>query len=301
MPRDKMHADELDIDVHLVHRLVASQFPHWADLPLAPVPSAGTDNAIYRLGAELVARLPRSPSRVAPLVNERTWLPRLGTLPLAVPITVAEGAPGEGYPWTWSVYRWLEGDNPTLDRVADLERAAIDLAEFVRALQRLDPTGGPPPGEHNFGRGEPLARRDDATRRAIGALHDELDVAAVTEAWEAALHASPWSGPPLWIHGDLSVGNLLASDGRLAAVIDFGCVGVGDPACDLMIAWTFLVSEVRGVFRSALAIDDATWARGRGWALSTALIALPYYMDTNPVMVRGARHTIAEVLADRAV
>jgi aminoglycoside phosphotransferase (APT) family kinase protein len=161
-----MHADELDIDVHLVHRLVASQFPHWANLPLAPVPSAGTDNAIYRFGGELVARLPRSPSRVAPLVNERTWLPRLGSLPLAVPVIVAEGAPGEGYPWTWSVYRWLEGDNPTPERV-DLERAAIDLAEFVRALQRLDPTGGPPPGEHNFGRGEPLSRRDDATRRAI--------------------------------------------------------------------------------------------------------------------------------------
>jgi aminoglycoside phosphotransferase (APT) family kinase protein len=296
-----MHADELDIDVQLVHRLVVSQFPHWADLPLAPVPSAGTDNAIYRLGAELVARLPRSPSRVAPLVNERTWLPRLGSLPLAVPVTVAEGDPGEGYPWTWSIYRWLEGDNPTLDSVADLERAAIDLAEFVRALQRLDPTGGPPPGEHNFGRGEPLVRRDDATRTAIASLHDELDVGAVTEVWDAALRATPWSGPPLWIHGDLSAGNLLVRDGRLAAVIDFGCVGVGDPACDLMIAWTFLVSEARAVFRSALAVDDATWARGRGWALSTALIALPYYVDTNPVMVRGARHTIAEVLADGAV
>jgi aminoglycoside phosphotransferase (APT) family kinase protein len=296
-----MHPDELDIDVQLVHRLVASQFPHWADLPLVPVPSAGTDNAIYRLGAELVARLPRSPSRVAPLVNERTWLPRLGSLPLAVPVTVAEGDPGEGYPWTWSIYRWLEGDNPTLDRVADLERAAIDLAEFVRALQRLDPTGGPPPGEHNFGRGEPLVRRDDATRTAIASLHDELDVGAVTEVWDAALQATPWSGPPLWIHGDLSAGNLLVRDGRLAAVIDFGCVGVGDPACDLMIAWTFLVSEARAVFRSALAVDDATWARGRGWALSTALIALPYYVDTNPVMVRGARHTIAEVLADGAV
>jgi aminoglycoside phosphotransferase (APT) family kinase protein len=296
-----MHADELDIDVQLVHRLVVSQFPHWADLPLAPVPSAGTDNAIYRLGAELVARLPRSPSRVAPLVNERTWLPRLGSLPLAVPVTVAEGDPGEGYPWTWSIYRWLEGDNPTLDSVADLERAAIDLAEFVRALQRLDPTGGPPPGEHNFGRGEPLVRRDDATRTAIASLHDELDVGAVTEAWDAALQAPPWSGSPLSIHGDLSAGNLLVRDGRLAAVIDFGCVGVGDPACDLMIAWTFLVSEARAVFRSALAVDDATWARGRGWALSTALIALPYYVDTNPVMVRGARHTIAEVLADGAV
>jgi aminoglycoside phosphotransferase (APT) family kinase protein len=296
-----MHADELDIDVQLVHRLVVSQFPHWADLPLAPVPSAGTDNAIYRLGAELVARLPRSPSRVAPLVNERTWLPRLGSLPLAVPVTVAEGDPGEGYPWTWSIYRWLEGDNPTLDSVADLERAAIDLAEFVRALQRLDPTGGPPPGEHNFGRGEPLVRRDDATRTAIASLHDELDVGAVTEVWDATLRATPWSGPPLWIHGDLSAGNLLVRDGRLAAVIDFGCVGVGDPACDLMIAWTFLVSEARAVFRSALAVDDATWARGRGWALSTALIALPYYVDTNPVMVRGARHTIAEVLADGAV
>jgi aminoglycoside phosphotransferase (APT) family kinase protein len=301
MPTRKMHADELDIDASLVGRLVAAQFPEWADLPIEPVPSAGTDNALYRLGEDMVVRLPRISWAIAPLAKEQRWLARFAPrLPLAVPVPLAKGMPAEGYPWHWSVYRWLEGERATIEGIADLGRAATNLAQFILALQRIDPTGGPAPGEHNFFRGVPLAKRDAETRAAVASLHGEVDVGAVTAVWEAALRAPEWQRPPVWIHGDLLFGNLLVDHGRLSAVIDFGCLGVGDPACDVTAAWTLFSGEARDVFRAALSVDDATWARARGWALSWALIALPYYVDTNPVIVRDARRTIAEVLADQA-
>ena len=261
--------------------------------------SAGTDNAIYRLGDDMAVRLPRIHWATGQVEKEHEWLPRLAPLlPLAIPVPLAKGMPGEGYPWHWSVYRWLEGENATIERIADPRQAATDLAQFIAALQRIDPTGGPPPGAHNSFRGVPLAMRDAPTRAAIAALRGTLDTDAVTAAWEAALRAPAWRGPPVWIHGDLQSGNLLAQRGRLSAVIDFGCLGVGDPACDLMVAWTLFSAETRDVFRAALPVDDATWARGRGWALSVGLIALPYYQNTNPVLAGIARRAIDEVLAD---
>jgi aminoglycoside phosphotransferase (APT) family kinase protein len=297
-----MHADEVDTDVALVRRLVAAQFPQWAALPLAAVPSAGTDNALYRLGDDLAVRLPRIHWAAGQVEKEQRWLPTLASyLPLAVPVPLAMGMPGEGYPWHWSVYRWLPGESSTIERLVDPRQAAIDLAQFVIALQRLDPTGptgGPLPGEHNSWRGVPLAARDERVRDSIAALDGLVDSVAVTAAWDAALAAPVWDGPPCWIHGDLQAGNLLAVDGRLSAVIDFGCLGVGDPACDVMVAWEYFTADTRAVFRAALAVDDATWARGRGWALSKALIALPYYLKTSPVIVASARRVIAEVLAD---
>jgi aminoglycoside phosphotransferase (APT) family kinase protein len=296
-----MHHDEVGTDVSLVGSLIAAQFPQWADLPIRPVRSSGTDNAIYRLGEDMAVRLPRIERATVSLDKEYDWLPRIASrLPLAVPVPLAKGMPAEGYPWQWAVYRWLEGETATRERIADLDQAATDLAQFVTALQRIDATGGPPPGAHNSFRGVPLALRDRQTRAAIASLHGEIDVGAVTAVWEAALRAPEWPGPPLWIHGDLISGNLLVEHGRLSAVIDFGCLGVGDPACDSTVAWTLLSGEARIVFRAALSVDDATWARARGWALSWALIALPYYMDTNPVFVQDARRTIAEVLADHA-
>lgn len=295
-----MHADEVDTDVSLVGRLLAAQFPQWAGLPLHPVPSGGTANAIYRLGDDLAVRLPRIHQAIGQAAKEQQWLPRLAPhLPLAIPVPLVMGAPGEGYPWRWSVYRWIEGENATIERLADPRQAATDLARFIAALHRIDPTGGPLAGPHNFDRGVPLALRDAPTRAAIAALHGLFpDTAAATAAWEAALQTPAWSGPPVWVHGDLQSGNLLAVQGRLSAVIDFGGLGVGDPACDLIVAWNLFPANVRDVFRSALPVDDATWARGRGWALSVGLIALPYYWATSPAMVRYARHTIAEVLAD---
>jgi aminoglycoside phosphotransferase (APT) family kinase protein len=208
---------------------------------------------------------------------------------------------GRGLPlaWHWSVYRWLAGENATIERIADPGQAARDLAQFIAALQRIDPTGGPLPGPHNFFRGEPLTMRDAETRDAIASLHSTLDTDAVTEAWEAPLQAPSWDGLPIWIHGDLSPLNLLIQQGRLSAVIDFGCLGVGDPACELQVAWNLLSGETRGVFRAALGVDDAMWTRGRGWALSVGLIALPYYLSTNPILAGIARRAIDEVLADQ--
>jgi aminoglycoside phosphotransferase (APT) family kinase protein len=291
----RMHAGELDTDVSLVRRLLRRQFPHWAELPVRPVASSGTDNALYRLGDDLVVRLPRIEWATGQAEKESRWLPRLAPhLPLAVPVPLALGEPGEGYPWRWSICRWLEGEAATADRVANLRRAATDLAEFIAALQRIDPAGGP-----ESRRGRPLATQDAATREAIAALEGKLDTDALTEAWDAALRAPAWDGPPVWTHGDLYDGNLLAHDGRLSGVIDWGVLGVGDPACELIVAWSLFSGESREAFREALAVDEATWARGRGWALSVALVALPYYETTNPVMVANSRHRIDEVLADR--
>jgi aminoglycoside phosphotransferase (APT) family kinase protein len=299
----RMHADEIDTDAVLVRRLVGAQLPYWAHLPIEPVESAGTDNALYRLGDDMVVRLPRRERDALTLEKERRWLPALAPLlPLAVPVPLAEGEPAEGYPFTWSVYRWFEGENATPERIADPIRLAEDLAQFVAALQRIDTTDGPRPGEHNAFRGVPLARRDRMTRAAIATLAGAIDGAAVTAAWDAALDAPEWDQPPVWIHGDLDSRNLLAAGGRLSAVLDFGCLGVGDPASDVMVAWKLLPAEARGAFRATLSLDDATWARSRGGVLSQALGALSYYtMETNPWLVTEARRWLAEVFAGPGV
>jgi aminoglycoside phosphotransferase (APT) family kinase protein len=207
------------------------------------------------------------------------------------------GVPGDAFPWHWSVYRWLEGKNATIERIDDLRRFAITLAQFLTALQQIDPAGGPPPGQHNFFRGGPLTTYDTETRNAIAALHGKIDSDAVTAVWEAALNA-PWHGTPVWLHGDVCVENLLVKRGRLSAVIDFGCSGVGDPACDLTIAWTFFSGESREAFCAALPVDGATWARGRGWALWKGLIRLVEHVNTNPLEAGKDRRVIDEVLTD---
>ena len=292
-----MHFNEVETDEFLVRRLLTAQFPEWADLPIQRVLSMGTDNAIYRLGEAMAVRLPRIDWAVGQVEKEQEWLPILAPLlPLKIPLPLAKGEPGEGYPWPWSVCTWLEGRDVATEKVDDLDRAASDLSMFLSALHRIDSTGGPVPGSHNSHRGEPLANRDDDTRRAIGVLAGMVDAARVTEVWEFALSAPEWQGPAVWIHGDLSAGNLLATKGRLSAVIDFGCAAVGDPACDLMVAWTLFAGDSREVFRALLAPDDAMWARGRGWALSRALIYIPYYLDTNPSGVELALHTIEEAI-----
>ncbi|MFE3549037.1 aminoglycoside phosphotransferase family protein [Streptomyces kronopolitis] len=287
-----LHADEADIDMSLVRRLLAAQFPQWADRSLTAVDSAGTSNAMYRLGADMVVRLPRIAGAASDVEKEHHWLPRLApTLPVAVPAPLGKGSPADGYPWPWSVYRWLDGANPALGRLAAPGRLAADLAEFVTALQRIDPADGPPAY-----RSEPLPARDDATRAALAELDALVDTEAATAVWEAALRAPSWPGPAVWIHADLQPGNVLLDRGRLSAVIDFGCAGLGDPAVDVIAAWYLLPAEARGVFRTALGVDEATWARGRGWALSVALMELSYYRTTHPAMADIARTVIGEVL-----
>jgi aminoglycoside phosphotransferase (APT) family kinase protein len=274
----RLRPGEVPIDTGLVRRLVATQFPQWAELPVAPVDLSGMDNATYRLSEEMSVRLPRLPRWRGQVEREQRWLPWLAPrLPLPVPVPLAQGVPAEGYPFPWSVYRWLDGENADLDRIADPRRTATELAEFFTALQGLDPTGGPPPEASNGFRGVPMGDERDSPavetriRPRIAALEGLADTAAVTAMWEAALAAPAWDGPPVWIHGDPAPTNMLMRDGRLSAVIDFGTMAVGDPACDLIVAWAFLSAEARDVFRSALAVDDATWARGRGWGLTACL------------------------------
>ncbi|WP_062645961.1 aminoglycoside phosphotransferase family protein [Streptomyces maremycinicus] len=291
----KMHTDEVDLDAPLVSRLVAGQFPRWAGLPVTRLDSSGTENAMFRLGADKVVRLPRHPGAVESVAHEQHWLARLGPrLPVAAPVPLERGVPGEGFAWPWSVYRWLDGGNPVAGAVEEPEALAADLAAFVTALRGLDARGGP--ANH---RGVPLADRDTPTRDALSRLAGRIDTAAVTALWEEALRAPGHAGPPVWAHGDLSPGNVLVRDGgRLAAVIDFGGVGVGDPAVDLIVAWNLLPASARGTFREAVGADDAEWARGRGWALSISLIQLPYYWRTNPPLAESSRHVIDEILAE---
>ena len=290
----RMHADEVDTDVALVERLLAEQFPQWAGLPIERVESSGTVNAIYRLGADMAVRLPRIPWGLGDAEREHRWLPWLAPqLPLAVPTPLAKGEPGEGYPWPWSIVRWLDGGNATPDTLADLGDAARALAWFVTTLRALDPAGAP--GDVRGGR---LTRRDADTRKAIAALGDSIDGSAATAAWDDALAAPPWDGHGVWCHGDLHSGNLLASDGRMSGVIDFGEAGAGDPATDTIAAWWLFTGESREIFRTGVGADDATWARGRGWALSQGLIGLPYYVDTNPVFAAMCRRAIDEALDD---
>lgn len=292
----KMHADEIETDVVLVRHLLAGQFPQWADLRVDPVASYGTDHDIYRLGDHLAVRLPRIGWATQQAAKEAEWLPRLAPhLPLAVPVPLAMGQPAEGYPFDWSVYRWLPGENAN-GTITDLNQAAVDLAAFVIALRHVDTSGAHPrPAQ---ARGGPLAEGDEQVRRSIGQLGDRIDGAAALRSWEESLAASTWDGAEVWVHGDLLPGNLLVVDGRLSAVIDFGGLNVGDPACDLQPAWNVFTSESRLRFRAELDVDDASWLRGRGWALYQALSALPYYWHTNPGMVRQATHALGQVLAD---
>ncbi len=290
----KMHVDEIDTDVSLVRRLIAGQFPPWADLPIEPVPSSGTDNALYRLGADMVVRLPRTPGVVGDVDKDLRWMPKLAPLlPVAIPIPLAKGKPADTYPWEWGIYPWLEGENPDVVDVVDVDALTRDLVRFVDALQRIDLPDGPPSP-----RGGPLAERDEAARFSVAKLENMIDTDAATVAWEEALGVPGWSGPPIWVHGDLLPGNLLLQASRLTGVIDWSLLGVGDPACDMIIAWGVLPPDAREALRVALGVDDATWARGRGWALSIGLIALPYYKEINPVLATTAQHLIHQVLAE---
>lgn len=295
------------ITPELVSRLLAAQFPQWARLPVAPVDLDGHDNTTFRLGDEFSVRLPSADAYVPQVEKEQRWLPFLAPhLPLPIPEPVGKGVPALGFPRPWSVYRWRSGEPATAERVHDETRFATELAAFLAALYAIDPTGGPAAGAHSFLRGGPLTVLDAGTRQAITTLAHELDADAATAVWEVAL-ATVWERPGVWVHGDVTNSNLLVQDGRLCAVLDFGCSAVGDPACDLAIAWTYFHGESRRAFRRGLALDEGTWARGRGWALWKALITHAKVVRSGAQTEDAARRfgwplssraTLGEVLAD---
>ncbi len=291
----------IDIDTRLAERLVGEQFPDWADLPIRPVETDGVDNRTFRLGDAMLVRLPSAEDYAAQVDKEQHWLPKLAPfLSYPVPLPLGLGRPGCGYPWPWSVYRWLDGESALAEPSVDLERLAVDLARFLTGLQAIDTTGGPPAGEHNFHRGGSLGVYNAEIRSAISALSDELDAAAIADVWDAAL-AADWRGHPVWVHGDVAAGNLLVKDSRLCAVIDFGCLGVGDPACDLVVAWTLFDHDSRERFRTALGLDAATWRRAQGWALWKALITLVQHQKGDAAQVAEQHRVLKQVLDDHAV
>ncbi|MEU0912555.1 aminoglycoside phosphotransferase family protein [Streptomyces althioticus] len=285
------------IDETLVRRLVDRQFPQWAGLPLRRVDPAGSDHVIHRLGGELSVRLPRHAGAIRQAEKELEWLPRLAPhLPLAVPVPVAVGEPGFGYPWPWAVSRWLDGEVATVEVLGDSAAAAGELAAFLTALQAFAPVETPSEDTGRDMAGQQLSDRDHATRAAIAALDGVFDAEAMTDLWDAALRARRWDRAPVWFHGDFHTGNLLTSGGRLSAVIDFGGLGRGDPAVDLMIAFTLMSANSRAVFRDALGVDDATWTRGRGWALATGLNAYTSYADADPGIAAQTSRQITQAL-----
>ena len=288
----------MNIDVDLVERLIAEQFPQWAELPISEVIPNGWDNRTFRLGQKLSVRLPSGESYSHQVEKEQLWLPFLApNLPLPIPTPHAKGYPTSDYPWQWSIYGWINGKTVSDAPIADLPQFAETLAQFLVALQNVDSKNGPAPGLHNFNRGGNLAVYDEATRTAISMSSSSFDADVLTEIWGVAL-SSTWDRPPVWVHGDISPGNLLVNDGRVSAVIDFGGAGVGDPACDLTIAWTLFKTESRAAFRTAIALDDDTWARSRGWALWKAVIVLVGLIETNAAEASDSEQIINEILAD---
>lgn len=289
------HADgRAGIDAELVRRLIAEQFPDWSDLPITPVKIDGWDNRTYRLGEELTVRLPTADGYTAAVDKEDRWLPRLAPhLPVPIPEPVAMGEPGAGYPFHWSVRRWLDGETATHDNVGDHSDFAGQIAGFIRALQSVDANDGPAAGPHSFHRGADPAYYHDETIEALAKLRDHVDTAKAEATWNAAL-SNKWTGELTWFHGDIASGNLLVKDQKLAAVIDFGTSGVGDPACDLVIAWTFFDGDSRETFRAEVGQDEGTWARARGWALWKALIVWAEDIDGDEVNPK----VVAAVLDD---
>jgi aminoglycoside phosphotransferase (APT) family kinase protein len=283
------------IDEQLVRRLLSSQFPLWANLPIIRVAPGGWDNRTFRLGDQMLVRIPSAPSYAASIGKEQRWLPYLAPhLPLQVPEPLALGRPDCELEWEWSIYRWLPGESASSAEIADLCAFASRLAQFLKALHRVDVSDGPRPGRENFHRGGRLAAYDAEARWAIGSLQSQKDMSSISTLWERAL-ATTWSFRPVWVHGDISPGNLLVRDGALCAVIDFGQLAVGDPACDLAIAWTLFHGESRERFRQTLRVDEDTWRRGRAWALWKALIVAAGLPGTNPNDVQHTRHVLDQI------
>ncbi|PCE23984.1 aminoglycoside phosphotransferase [Paraburkholderia acidicola] len=289
--------NRVQIDDQLVHRLIQAQFPEWGNLPVQMVKPGGWDNRTFRLGNDMLVRMPSGPAYAAQVEKEHRWLPKLASqLPLPIPTPLVRGMPDNGYPWSWSIYRWIEGEPAKAELIKDMNQFAGSLAEFLDALHQIDVEDGPLAGPHNFHRGGQLAVYDQEIREALIELRDHIDASAVERLWNVALQ-SDWQASPVWVHGDVAFGNLLVTDGRLSAVIDFGCSAVGDPACDLVIAWTQFSGTSRATFRNKLSFDNGTWDRARGWALWRACIVAAKH-NGNQREVESSLAVVNEVLSD---
>lgn len=297
------HVESSRLTPDLVRCLLREQFPQWAVEHISAVDVQGWDNRTFRVSDDLLARLPSAEGYAAAVAKEHRWLPYLqSNLDLPIPAPVALGRPGCGLPWPWSVYRWRPGTSARTDLLIDAVSFARDVAGFLTALHAVDVDSGPTPGAHNGWRGGPVTTYDAETRATAASLADDLDLPAVLEVWQAAV-AAPFDEPPRWVHGDVTGSNLLVEDGRLSAVIDFGSCAVGDPACDLVIAWTFFDGEARATFREAVPVEPGTWARARGWALWKGLLTMAAGPDAAAAERRygwrcSARRLVDELIID---
>lgn len=290
----KLHDDELEINDNLVRNLICEQFPKFSTLPIKNLNSTGTDHNIYHLGSKMCIRLPRTSDAAKQVEVEQYWLPKFTNLPLEIPTPIGHGSPTDSYPLPWSIYNYIEGENTTITDISTSRDSAINLAKFLKSFQAIKTDGA-----HFCRRGSPLQTQDSEVRSAIKSLSDEIDTDIVLKLWETCLIAPKYSGQPVWIHGDLLPSNLIAKNGILSAIIDFGLMGIGDPACDLLPAWSIFGSDARNIFRQNMQIDDATWARGIGWALAISLTIIPYYRVTNPSITKIARRMLLEILSEK--
>lgn len=284
----------MEIDRALARRLVAEQFPQWAHLSVRPVPVQGNDNRTFRLGDELTVRLPSAAGYVAAVAKEDDALPLLSPqVATRLPCPVAVGAPSAEYPWPWSVREWIPGTNPEMDASLDRSALAVSVGTFLRQLRAAPADPKRRAGRHSSFRGCHPSVYSGEVRHALAVLGNRVDVARCLRVWDDAVQTR-WSGDPVWFHGDMATGNLLVREGTLCAVIDFGTCGVGDPACDLVLAWTFFRGEEQNAFAAAVDLDADTWRRARGWALWKALITLA---DPRPSpLLETQRATLAELL-----
>lgn len=288
----------ITITTSLVKNLISTQFPQWDHLPIKPVEKQGWDNRTFRLGHNMLIRLPSAKRYALKVEIEQQWLPKLAPhLPLQIPVPLAMGKPSQEYPWHWSIYKWIDGKTASLDHITDLKQFARSLAQFLIALESIDATDGPPAGPHNFYRGGPLTIYDTQTREAINLLKNKIDTQKASNLWDIAL-SSEWQKKPVWVHGDIEQDNLLVKDGKLHAVIDWGGMGIGDPACDLAIAWTLFDDESRKIFRDSTALDNNTWARECGWALWKTLIVCAQPPEADSRKIKKYKKVLNIILAE---
>lgn len=285
----------MNIDTNLVKTLIKEQYLNFSDLKIVEVENSGNDNRTFHLGDSMLVRLPSGKEYASQIEKEMYWLPKLSPyILLDIPLPLFKGNPTKEYPFNWGIYKWIEGETLTYKDILNLDLLAIDLAKFLKELQSIDATLGPKAGKHNFYRGGSLNIYDNETRIALKNLKNIFDTNSLENIWKKCLK-SKYTNKPVWIHGDIAVGNLLIKDGRLSGVIDFGILGTGDPACDYVIAWTFFSSKSREIFKNHLNCDEETFERAKGWALWKALISYDIE-NPNSYISKWAEKCINEIL-----
>lgn len=292
----KDNNNPLVINVSLVQKLISEQFPHWSHLRITPVEHGGWDNRTFHLGSSMLIRLPSAQEYAAKVKIEQHWLPQLAShLSVVIPTPLAMGKPTEEYPFNWSVYQWIDGQIATKANIDNMHQFAEDLASFILELHVIDTYNGPLPGKHNFYRGAPLKIYDHEVKQACRILENSIDTHKLLTIWNNAC-ASTWNRPPVWLHGDLAPSNIILKNGILHGIIDWGGMAIGDPACDLAIAWTFFDYESREIFKHVLNLDNQTWDRGCGWALWKALIIYAELPGTNPLGKEESQQILDRIL-----